>query len=335
MPCFCHAPASAARMQFAAGLPAIGAPPMALQMAAALPALGAGPRADLALAAGMGGLRLPGVSLAGLAGLAGLGASLSLMMGSFALGDLPKLEAQMQQMAGSFASNLWPRLGWLASLPPGPLMNLSLAARLTLTLQGIGIDPFTMGPPAVPALGSMAFALSAPQLTLARTLAGLPPLAALAPALGLPPLGEGGAAALSSRLAGLAALSPPALAVPMPTMLRLATAVEALATVQAAFGPLTPATFERISAMLATWGGFVLALPAGALALAAKLEALPALADVTLGAGMAGSFAGLAGFAPPRLAIAPFLGVMLALQGGLSMALDAPVFDQCALCPFA
>ena len=110
MPCFCHAPASAARMQFAAGLPAIGAPPMALQMAA-LPALGAGPRADLALAAGMGWLRLPGVSLAGLGGLAGLGASLSLMTGSFALGDLPKLEFQMQQMAGSFASNLWPRLG--------------------------------------------------------------------------------------------------------------------------------------------------------------------------------------------------------------------------------
>ncbi|SFH80051.1 hypothetical protein [Albimonas pacifica] len=329
MPCFCHAPASAARMQFSAGLPTIGTPPLALQMAAALPALTAEPRADLALAAGMGSLRLPGVSMPG---LGGLGATLSLTMGSFALGDLPRLEFQMQQMAGSFAANVWPRLGWLASLPLGPLMNLSLVARLALTLQGIGLDPFTMGPPAVPALGAMRFALTAPQLAMARMLAGLPPLAALLPALNLPPLGEGGAAALANHLGGLAALSPPALAIPMPVMMRLGMALEALGTIQAAFGPLTPATFGRISAMLRMWGGVSMALPLGALALSAQLDALPALEDVTMGAGMAGAFAG---FAPPRLPAMGFLSVMLALQGGLAMSLDMPVFDQCALCPFA
>ena len=332
MPCFCQHPAAAARMRLAVGLPSIAPPPMALQLAAALPGLTAEPRADIRLAAGLGAMRLPGLSLGG---LGGLGMTLSLMMGTFALDDLPKLEVQMQQMAGSFAANVWPRLGWLTTLPLAPLMNLALAARLTMSLQGVGLDPFTMGPPATPGgLGSLAFALTPPQLAMARMLASLPSLAALAPALGLPPLGEGGMAGLSARLGAMAALSPPALAIPMPALLRLGLAVEALGTIQAAFGDLSPATFGRVSAMLRIWGGLRLPLPLGALALSAKLDALPAFEDVRLGGELAaGAGASLVGFAPPRLAILPFLTAMLALQGGLAMALDMPAFDQCALCP--
>jgi hypothetical protein len=42
-----------------------------------------------------------------------------------------------------------------------------------------------------------------------------------------------------------------------------------------------------------------------------------------------------ASFSPPKLAIAPFLNVMIALHASLQMALDMEPFDLCGLCPLS
>lgn len=340
MPCFCAAPAEQARGRFAVGLGAVMPPPPALRMVAAFPALAAGSRADLRMEAAMSSMTLPDIALGG-GGLSQFAMSVSLMGGTFALTDLPKLDFQMQRSASSFAANVWPRLGWLTTLRLTSLLNLGLAARLALDLRAMGLDPFEMGgggPPAPPALPSMAFRLSGPQLARARLLAGLPALPPMMAALNLPPLGEAGALpALSNQLGLLAGLSPPALAIPMPLILRLAMAMEALALARQAFGDLSPMAFQRADAMLRMWAGFPLPLPLGALALAGKLDLLPDLEAVQAGGAMAGCMAGAFAtpFSMPKLAILPFLSAMLAVQGAMGLALDMPALDQCAACPCA
>lgn len=337
MPCFCTVPADVARMSLAPGVAILPPPPLALRMVAAFPALAAEPRLDIAIAAGMA-MKLPDIALGG-GPLMAIGMTLSMAVGSFALDDLPMLEMQMAQAGESFQRNIWPRLGWLTTLKVQPLLNMAIVARLVLDLSAMGLDPFAMGaaPPA-PMMHSARFSLSSPKLAMARLLAGLPMLGAMMPALALPPLGETGALpALGNRLNALAGLTPPSLAIPFPVMLKLAMALESLATIRMAFGDVSPATFQRLDAMLRMWSTFPLPLPLPLLPLAARLAALPPLETIRLGEAMAGRMGAVLAtpFTPPKLAILPFLNVMLALQAGLKLAVNLEPFDQCALCPCA
>ena len=94
-------------------------------------------------------------------------------------------------------------------------------------------------------------------------------------------------------------------------------------------------TISTIERMLSVWGKFDIPIPAGALQLNAMLTTLPTLEDIKLGESIAGSssFAlAAAGFTPPTLAIAPFMNVVMALHGGLQMALPMEPFDMCSMC---
>ncbi|MEM0921607.1 MAG: hypothetical protein AAGI13_01075, partial [Pseudomonadota bacterium] len=168
-------------------------------------------------------------------------------------------------------------------------------------------------------------------------MAGLPPLLKLNEALNLPPLGDPeSASAMSSQLSGFAGLSPPSIQIPFEMILKLAMVLESLATIQEAFGDdaLSPSRMGSISAMLSLWARFNIPIPMPALALNAKLQALPPMEDIKLGERIAGSSgAGFgASFSPPKLAIMPFLNVMIALHAALKLAIDLEPFDQCGSC---
>lgn len=272
---------------------------------------------------------------------------LSLMSGNFTLDDPPQLEMQMRQATESVARNVWPRLGWLTSLKVQPLVNFSTIARQVLDLQAFGIDPFTVTDfPPVPASPSMSnshsfdLALTPPQIKMAKLLAGLPPIMRLNETLDIPPLGDTEApSALQNRLDALASLTPPDLAIPLPSLTKLALVLESLATIRQAFGDdLSPIEVDRIQSMLARWTRFQAPIPRAALTLRKKLDTLPTLEEIRLGESIAGSSntaVAAAQFSPPKLTIAPFLNVVLALRGAMQMALDMEPFDMCSTCPSA
>ncbi|MFK7944782.1 MAG: hypothetical protein AB8B85_17990 [Paracoccaceae bacterium] len=340
MPCFCEAPASAARNRWNVALPVLAPPPLSLRMTAAVPALLPQNRLDVQIATGLESMRLPNLVLGG-GPMAQLALSLSMMTGAFSLGDLPKLEIQMEQSANSIARNVWPRLGWLTTLSMPNLLNYSLIARLVLDLEAMGLDPLSMEmpPPAAPVSPNFRFALSRPQLNMAKLLAGLPSLFAMNEALALPPLGDTAAmSAMQNRLNGMANLSPPSLVIPLPMLTKLAMVLEALATIDAAFGdPFSPATWQKIDASMRWWSRLPLSLPMPALALQQKLAILPKMEDIRLGEQLAGAHAAslnaAMAFSPPKLAIAPFLNVMMSLSASLQLVAEMPAFDQCSICP--
>ncbi|MEM0923749.1 MAG: hypothetical protein AAGI13_11945, partial [Pseudomonadota bacterium] len=268
-------------MRFSTGfsmlLPSV---PLSMQLVAALPGLDPAERGDIKIAAGFDEMRLPNIDFGGGA-MMQIALTMSLALGTFKIDNLPQLEFEMQQAADSFSGNVWPRLGWLTTLKIQPLLNLALAARLALDLQDMGIDPFnvTAGElPDAPAGSSFGFQLSPPKLAMARLMAGLPPLLKLNEALNLPPLGDPeSASAMSSQLSGFAGLSPPSIQIPFEMILKLAMVLESLATIQEAFGDdaLSPSRMGSISAMLSLWARFNIPIPMPALALNAKLQALP------------------------------------------------------------
>lgn len=345
MPCFCTVPVSALSNSFdpkiSMALPSV---PISLILAAAIPGLNPEERLDMRIAAELTNMSLPNIDFGG-GPMAQIAMSLSMMMGTFALDDLPLLEFQMEQAAASFNSHVWPQLKGLASISMQPLLNYALAARLVINLQDLGIDPFSfeMFSPSLPS-HTFQFALRRPQLRMARLLAGLPPLFNLSAALDIPPLGDPGAVqALQNRLDGYAMLTPPRLIVPMPMLTKLAMVLESLATIEAAFGDdaFAPSTLGPVRMMLQKWGGFPIPFPPmPALALDAKLAALPPLEDIRLGEQLAGSYSSatfMNGFTPPKLAIGPFMNVMLGLSTAMTMTLklDLPPFDMCGMCPCA
>ena len=320
--------------RFKLGLTPVLPPPPQLRLAAALPALEN--RLDMQIATGFDVMRLPNIVFGG-GPLAQIAMTLSMMAGTFTLDDLPMLEFQMQQAAVSVERNVWPRLNNLAQLKIQPLLNYAIIARLVLDLRALGIDPFrtdTFPPP--PTFHSFRFALTRPQLQMVRLLAGLPPLMKLTEVLNLPPLGETGAvSALRNRLNGLATLTPPKLIIPMPLLTKLAMVLESLATIQEAFGDaFSPSTLGRIDAMLRLWGRLPFPVPIPALALNEKLQALPLMEDIRLGEQIAGRTAATLAtpFSPPRLVIAPFMNVIMALHASLQMAIDMEPFDMCSMC---
>lgn len=342
MPCFCTVPVAALNNHFSPKISlAMPSVPLSLQLAVALPALAPEARLDMKIAAGMETMSLPDINFGG-GGMAQIAMTLSMMGGTFAINDLPKLEFQMEQAAASFNQNVWPNIRWMTKLPTMQLLNFSIIARLVLDLRSLGIDPFAMAffPDHNKGMRpSFEFALSRPQLRMARLLGGLPPLMNLTAALNIPPLGNPSAAsAMANRLSYFAQLPIPRLVVSMPIMMKLAMTLEALATIQAAFGQdaFAPKSLGRIRMMLARWGGFRIPIPLPALALNAKLAALPTMEDIRLGEQIAGSMSHASlgwNFSPPKLAMMPFMNVMLALNASMVMALEMDPFDMCSMCP--
>ena len=335
MPCFCYVPADVARARFNVGIPVLMPPPLSLRMVAAFPALMGDPRLDVQINTGFEPMRLPNLVLPS-GGLASIAMAISCNVGTFAFDDIPMLEMQLEQVAASLTRNIWPYLGWLTTFKMQPLLNMSLIARLVIDLQAMGLDPMTLAmPPAAPAINSLRLNVSPPKLAMAKLVAGLPRLVTMMEALNLPPLGETGAVpALNNRLQALATVPVPRLSIPYPMLLKLALVLESLATIQEAFGAVSPATFQMIDSMMRMWTTFPLTIPMEALTLADKLKLLPLMDDIRLGeeiAGRAGATMAMP-FSPPKLAIAPFLNIVAALQPALTMAIDLPVFDQCAAC---
>ncbi|MTH98025.1 hypothetical protein [Roseibium sp. RKSG952] len=334
MPCFCTVPADTLRNRFIPGIMPIFPVPPALRLAAAIPALEE--RLDMQIETGMNPVVLPNLDFGG-GPMIQMAMTLSMMAGNFTLDDIPQLQAELEQVSNSIVSNVWPRLGWLTQLKLQPLINYAIIARLVIDLEDMGLDPLEMqAPPPTSMVNSFSFALRPPQLKMARLLGGLPPLMQMNEALNLPPLGDPGAlSVLQNRLQGLASLTPPSLVIPFPILTKLALALESLMTIEEAFDDaFSPQTLRRIDAMLSVWSGFHIPIPLAALALREKLDLLPPMEDIRLGEQIAGGpgIVPLLQFSPPKLAIAPFMNVLLALQGSMQMALDMEPFDMCSMC---
>ncbi|MDX8346867.1 hypothetical protein SLH49_02605 [Cognatiyoonia sp. IB215446] len=345
MPCFCTVPTEIVSNRFSPSMSLVLPPvPLSLQAAVAFPNLTPENRLDMQIAALIDPIKIPNIHFGG-GGLAQIAMTISMMMGNFTFDDLPKLEFQMQQAATSINTNVWPRLKGLVGLRMQPLLNYSIIARLVIDLQSLGIDPFniTFFPePPVNLPHRFRFALKPPQIKKARFLAGLPQLFQMTEALDLPPLGDPGVvSAMQNRFNMMARLSPPQLIVPMPMLMKLMMVLEALATIEAAFGDdaFTPAGMMRTRSMLRLWGGFPIPMPPmPALAMNMRLAALPPLEDIQLGEQMLGSMSNPSfrmASSPPKLAIMPFLNVAMALNTAMTMTLDMPPFDMCSLCPCA
>ncbi|MBP1852500.1 hypothetical protein [Rhizobium halophytocola] len=337
MPCFCTVPADVANARFSRAFMVAPPPPPQLLLAAAIPALDPDSRLDMRIDAGFNPTVLPNLDFAGGA-LAQIGMTLNLAAGSFALDNLPQLEFEMQQAAASIQTILWPRFRDLLDLKIQPLINFAVIARLLLDLEALGIDPFlvTASPPA-PTINSFDLKLPLPKLKMAQLLAKLPNLLALNTILDIPPLGDPtSVAALKNRLDGLAQLTPPSLFIPIPVLMKLALVLESLATIHQTFADgVSPTTLDRIRMMMRVWSTFPIPIPLQALALKAKLDLLPPLEDIKLGESVAGTMSSAfaaSTFSPPKLAIAPFLNVVMALYGSMQIAVDMEPFDVCSIC---
>ncbi|MEM8740473.1 MAG: hypothetical protein AAGE13_03160 [Pseudomonadota bacterium] len=337
MACFCERPTelitrSKMRMNFKITPPKI---PIQMKLTLAAGIAMEAERADIRLATGFETMHLPSVKLG--SKLFSIAAGLNIAGGVFTLDDIPMLELQMNEAAASFQRNVWPRLSFLTSINPMPVINLAMIARLSLALEALKIDPMNptgMTPPASPPAHILALRLSPPKLAAMKLVAGLPPLFKIAEKMNIPLGDPVGPTALANRLSLLSGLAPPKLTVSWPLMLKLALVLESLAKIKEAFGvdAMTPAGQTRIAMMLKGWMKLALPIPMPAIALMEKLDLLPPVPDIKAGTELANhpALAAMARFSPPKLAILPFLNVMVALKAALD--LELPVFDQCAAC---
>lgn len=346
MVCFCNQPplalANSFKPDFGLALPPV---PLTLKLALALPGLTEAQRLDMRLETAISSFAMPNIIMPS-GGLMNIAMTLTMLSGTFVFDDIPKLELQMEQAADTLQRNVWPHLASLTRLPLMPLLNYAVLARLVLDLTEMGIDPFVMEMPrpAPTYLPTFKYTLPSPKLRMARFFAGLPRLMDLPLALDLPPLGEPGAGPLiNDALNAFSHLTPPNLVIPTPQLMRLATVLQALATIEAAFGEdmMASSKLNWIRAMLERWNRFPLpiAYPMEALALQMKLDALPELDDVLLGMDMASTmspdtFADMT-FTPPKLMMLPFLNMTLGLAASLQFKLDMEPFDMCSMCPFS
>lgn len=348
MPCFCEVPAAAARSTFDVGMiPVFPSVPLSLKLAGAIARIDPEDRLDMRIEAGFSTMTMPNIQLPGIGAAIQLAMALNLAVGNFQLDELPMMEMQMQQAAASIETNVWPKLGYLTTFKMQPLIQYAIVARQVLDLQEFGIDPIEMTTePSVPVSHSFDLALTPPQFQMAQIMGGLPALALMNESLSLPPLGSPDSfEAMSAVFAGLSQLTPPNLVIPMPTLTKLALAMNSLAVIKEAFGdePFSPVTMGRVEMMLQNWSRFGIPIPLEAMRLDAMLQTLPPMEDIQLGAEMASDSGGSMSFArptfnfsPPKLSIAPFLNVVLALQGSLQMTLDPlemEAFDMCSMCP--
>jgi len=275
------------------------------------------------------------------------------------------LIAELKQMIASMMAQLMPRAMPIKAMPRLMIKNMTMAARLTLALRAQGICPMalagvdgrfalsaglaepratfaatvsfaaTLKPPTAPVM-----MLPPPQLALARLMASLAPLQNVHVPLGLPPVTSPQFVPMfQNLLAALAAIPAPPMPMVPAELLALASLLEALSKILEAFGQdaLTPAGVARVNAMLA----FVARLdlpkpPVAAIALQAKLDALPKIEAVRLGGQMAQVplLALSLTTPPPAMALAPLLDAIRALHAVLSNALKTSPFGPCVACKF-
>lgn len=332
MVCFCSmplatVPSNAAKMQFSFTPPKI---PLALKVAAALPLLGDAERIDMRLNAEFGNMMLPTISPK--AGpLIGLAAQLNLAGKAFTLDDLPTLKMQMMQAAHTLNSHVWPNMKMLASVKMAPLLQLQAIAKLKLDIPPEQFDALlnNHGQTAQHTVAT-GMALTPPKIKALKLVAGLPPLIGLAENLQIP-IGETGAGAkLAARLRGLAGLVPPKLVFDFPKLLKLCAVIDALGTIREAFGEkaMTPVGLRGIAAQLNTLMRVPLPSPMPDLPLAARLDDLPKLENVRLGAQGAKNAQNLM-CTPPRIGILPFLNAVVALRASLNDLLGLDPVDYC------
>ncbi|MEO0992594.1 MAG: hypothetical protein AAFX62_02175 [Pseudomonadota bacterium] len=276
MVCFCHIPLSHVPASFAKMNLSFTPPTIPLQMNAAL-ALGFGNsmRLDMAIALWMQNLRLPSLKLNG-----GLMAQLKIALGMFDLFDLPKLQAQLALGVQSLKANALPKLAFLAKLNLAAVLQLAMVARLQLALDALKINLSAWAPTPTMSMRIAPFALKPPQLVMGQMLLGVPIALKFSETLGVP------VSRLGSHFRALASIKPPSLGISVQAMMKICMALEAIMTIKAAFGvnALSPAGLSSIAAKLKLYAGLPLpVIPP--LNLQAKLDGLPSLPDLKLGAG--------------------------------------------------
>lgn len=310
MACFCRipmetAPAALASMKFNFTPPTIP-----LQMNAALALGGGSMRLDMAISAWMQSIKIPSIMLNG-----GLMAQLNIAMGMFDLFDLPSLEAQLALGAQSLTTNAWPALQFLASLNLSAVLRLAMIARLQLALDALQINLGAGMPPPTSSIALNAkFALTPPQITLGHMMLGIPVALALSAKLGVP------VTQMGSHFHALAKIKPPSIGISMPSILKICMALNAIATIKAAFGldAMTGAGLAKIAATLRLYAALPMPdIPLPPLALAMKLDGLPSLPDLQAGAGAIPP--GGLHLSLPMIPILPHLTLMATLAATINL----------------
>ena len=277
------------------------------------------------------------------------------------LEDIGALMEELREMIAALAENVQPVLSQAAHLPKKPMMNMVLAARMTLSMRAQGLCPMDMSgldstfaqtnglqphPGKMSATMSAArgmgrmprFALPIPMQTMAMTLASLGPLESIPTSLALPPISSsqfsGAAMALLAQLARI-----PPLPIDASKMLAELSQLTDLAAIQQAFGEnaMTPAGVARVQAMLNYMSKLPLPpVPPMALALQPKLDMLPPLPAVEAGARVASlnvqTFNQAASLSPPRVPILSPLMALNALKNVLADILGVEPHSGCAVC---
>jgi len=335
MPCFCKLPL--ARMPSFANMKLQFSPPkipIALMLAAKMPQLGDAERLDMRVAAVMTNLRMPSISPT--AGpVLGLAAQLKIAGGTFAIDDIPKLEAEIWQAAYTINNVVLPKLKPLAAINPLPIMQLAMVAKLKMSIDPIAWDAALGG--ATPASHSITtgFALKPPQVQLAKLVAGIPPLVNALDPLKLNLADSGTPGLFLGHLRRMAGIGMPTLNIPLGEVLRLVAILTAIADIQQAFGAnaMTPAGLSKIAASLSAFQRLPLPSPMPDLSLAEQMD-LPLPEDIKYGAAAAGSGLANFGFTPPNIAVMPFMNGVVALRLALGELLDLDPLDACGACDF-
>ena len=273
-----------------------------------------------------------------------LSAMLALAPGVFTLDNIPKLQAELQVAANSLNGAVTPGMKAALQMNLAPLMKLSIAARLMLTLKAAGIDPMAENFNAkmaetVARMGQIVppkLALIKPKLPALASLAALPQLLKMTEVMKIPIGDPMGAQAALARLNLIAKLTPPKLAMSLSATLKIAAIVSALEAIVAAFGAdaMTPAGQARISFMMSAFAKLSMAIPLPPIDIG-KIDLLPKLENVILGEQIAGSSfmaMGITGLKPPKLTIMPMLSATIAMRASLAAAIKVPPLTFCTNC---
>lgn len=314
MACFCRIPLQAVQPSFAAMNLAFSPPKIPLAMNAALVLGGGSTRLDMMISAWMQNIRIPSIYMNG-----GMMAQLKIALGMFDLFDLPKLEAQLALGAQSLKKNAMPSLAFLAKLNLAAVLKLAAIARLQLALDQLKINLGTGMPPVPPNFTfNPKFALKPPEVNLGHMMLGVPVALNFAETLGMP------VRRLPSYFMAMAKIRPPTLGFPISMILKICMALNAIATIKAAFGinALSPSGLSHIASKLQLYAALPIpAIPLPPLALQAKLEGLPNLDDLRLAAGAIPK-AGISLALPPIPAL-PAMALMATLNATIGLNFPA------------
>ncbi len=293
--------------------------------------------------------------------LMGRMASLSSLAAFLPLTDIAALMAELQQLVSELAQNVQPVLSQAAYMPKKPMLNMVMAARMTLSMRAQGLCPMDLSgldstfaqaeglPPhpgkmnatmsAVRGMGPIPrFALPIPMQSMAMTLASLAPLETIPTSLSMPPISSskfGGAA--MAMLAQLARIPP--LPIDASKLLSELARLTDLAAIQAAFGEgaMTTTGVGKVQAMLNYMSRLPMPpIPPMALGLQPKLDMLPPLPAVEAGARIASlnvqTFNQTYSLSPPRVPILSPLMALNALKNVLADILGVKPHQGCPVC---